>query len=126
MQHEARANKTILIVDDEPLLVSVIHRTLLEEGYDVLTADDGELGLSLVREHKPDLILLDIMMPGLDGILTLEKIREISSAPVIMITGARDEKLLEKTLDSGADDFIRKPFRINELVARIQAKLRRN
>ncbi len=125
MQQETSRKKTILVVDDEPRLVLMIQRTLLDEGYEVFTAGDGELALSLVKEHNPDLILLDIMMPGHDGIFTLERIREISSAPVIMITGARDEKLLERTLDSGADDFLRKPFRTNELIARIQAKFRR-
>jgi DNA-binding response OmpR family regulator len=126
MQEQTFIDNLILIVDDEPLLVSMIRRTLESEGFRVMVAGDGVFALSIVREQNPDLILLDIMMPGPDGILTLERIREVSSAPVIMLTGARDEELVNKSIDSGADDFVKKPFRMNELLARIHAKLRRS
>jgi DNA-binding response OmpR family regulator len=126
MQEKTFTDKLILVVDDEPLLVSMIKRTLESEGFRVMIAGDGVFALTVVRENNPDLVLLDVMMPGPDGLLTLERIREISSVPVIMLTGARDENLVSKSMDGGADDFVRKPFRMNELLARINAKLRRN
>jgi len=126
MQYKTQPHQSILIVDDEPLVISMIKRVLEDEGYTVLSAGDGTFALSLVRECDPDLILLDILMPGVDGITTLERIRDISSAPVIMITGLRNDELLKRSFDSGADDFVKKPFRMKELIARIQTKLRRN
>lgn len=125
MNQTNNSEKVILVVDDEPLMVALIERSLIAEGYKVMTAGDGVYALSLLREYEPDLVLLDIKMPGPDGILTLQRVREISNVPVIMVTGMGGEDLLEKSIDSGADDFIRKPFRPNELVARVKAKLRR-
>ena len=117
--------RCILAIDDEPLMLTLIERILLSEGYRVLLAGDGASALSLAKEENPDLILLDIMMPGQSGFETLEKIREITNAPVIMLTGRRDTETVQKTIDAGADDFLKKPFRPNELIARIEAKLRR-
>jgi DNA-binding response OmpR family regulator len=119
------AEKLILVVDDEPLMVTLVEKILVEEGYKVITAGDGVYAMSLVREYNPDLILMDIRMPGPDGILTLQRLRDISKVPVIMVTGMGGEELVEQSIDSGADDFIRKPFKPKELVARVKAKLRR-
>jgi DNA-binding response OmpR family regulator len=119
------AEKLILVVDDEPLMVTLVEKILVEEGYKVITAGDGVYAMSLVREYNPDLILMDIRMPGPDGILTLQRLRDISQVPVIMVTGMGGEELVEQSIDSGADDFIRKPFKPKELVARVKAKLRR-
>ena len=106
-------------------MVNLIDRFLTEAGFQVIKASDGVFALSQVRNHKPDLILLDINMPGPDGILTLERIREITETPVIMLTGVGNEKNLSESFDKGADDFITKPFKPDELIARIKAKLRR-
>jgi DNA-binding response OmpR family regulator len=119
------AEKLILVVDDEPLMVTLVEKILVEEGYKVITAGDGVYAMSLVREYNPDLILMDIRMPGPDGILTLQRLRDISQVPVIMVTGMGGDELVEQSIDSGADDFIRKPFKPKELVARVKAKLRR-
>ncbi|NLE08285.1 MAG: response regulator [Dehalococcoidales bacterium] len=125
MRDSGNKNLLILAVDDEPLILELISKTLLMEGYRVLTAGDGAAGLSLVREKDPDLILLDIKMPGQDGLLTLDHIRQITRAPVIMVTGFGGDEMVEKAINAGADDFIRKPFRPNELLARVKAKMRR-
>ena len=125
MQSRNVSNKKILVVDDEVVMLTLLERVLEEEGYGVLLASNGEQGFKLVQEEQPALILLDIMMPGPDGYTTLEKIREISTAPVIMLTAVRDSESIQRAIDSGADDFIKKPFRPAELVARIEAKLKR-
>lgn len=125
MQEKTKSRGLILVIDDEKIILSLIERILLSKGYQVLLASDGVYGLNLVKEQNPDLILLDITMPGLDGFATLEKIREVSNSPVIMVTGKQDMESLQRTIDNGADDFIRKPFRPKELVARIETKLRR-
>ena len=125
MRERENTEKLILVVDDEPLMVTLVEKILVEEGYKVITAGDGVYAMSLVREYNPDLILMDIRMPGPDGILTLQRLRDISQVPVIMVTGMGGEELVEQSIDSGADDFIRKPFKPKELVARVKAKLRR-
>jgi len=116
---------TILIIDDELNILELLERVLKSEGYNVLSAADGVYGISLLKEHKPDLILLDIVMPGPDGFTVLDNIRKDSDVPVIMITAKRDTESLNKALNLGADDYIKKPFRPSELVARVHAKLRR-
>ena len=116
---------TILVIDDEPDMLHLLERILTAEGYRVISATDGNYGLVLVQDIKPDLILLDIMMPGPDGFTVLESIRKHSNVPVIMLTAKRDVESLQKTLNLGADDYIKKPFRPAELVARLHAKLRR-
>ena len=119
-------DKLIMIVDDEPMMVSFIEKILIDEGYRIVTAGDGNTALQLISKEEPDLILLDIRMPGADGVSTLERIRQLTNAPVIMVTGLGGDDLIERSIDTGADDFIRKPFRPNELLARIKAKLRRH
>lgn len=115
----------ILVVDDHPEMLALIHQILVLEGYTVETASDGFAALELFPEFKPDLILLDIMMSGLDGFQVLERLRRISDVPVIMLTAKGEVESKAMTLFGGADDYITKPFMTRELIARIRAKLRR-
>jgi DNA-binding response OmpR family regulator len=100
-------------------------KTLESAGYDVSLASDGVYGMELFKEKKPDLVILDIKMPGPDGYQVLDSIRQQSNVPVIMVTGIRQADTIAKTLNLGADDFMMKPFSPSELIARIRAKLRR-
>lgn len=120
-----KRKQLILAVDDEPDILRLLNRILESAGYDVALAANGTLALELLEKHKPDLILLDIRMPELDGFQVLGLIRQRSAVPVIMLTGNRDVTAVRDTLDLGADDYIRKPFSTPELLARIRAKLRR-
>ena len=115
----------ILAVDDQESILKLLRVNLTVEGCRVITASDGSSALELLEEHKPDLVLLDIMMPGLDGFQTLDLIRERTNVPVIMLTAIDEVTSLQRTLVAGADDYVTKPFSILELVARIRAKLRR-
>ncbi len=115
----------ILVVDDEPQIVDLLRSYLLRDGFDVEAASDGEAALAAVRRHRPDLVVLDLMLPRLDGREVCRRIRESERTPIIMLT-ARDEetdKLLG--LELGADDYITKPFSPREVVARVRAVLRR-
>ena len=119
-------NRTcIMAVDDEPVILTILKRILEPEGYEVVTASDGLSALVLLDKRKPDLVLLDIMMPGLDGFQVLDSIRERFDVPVIMLTARCDQESLVETLKTGADDYVRKPFSAAVLLARITAKLRR-
>ena len=117
--------KTILIVEDEQNIVDILSFNLSREGYDTLEAYDGPTGLQLALEQNPDLILLDLMLPGMDGWQVLREIRKTSNVPIIMLT-AKDETF-DKVLglELGADDYVAKPFEPKELLARIKAVLRR-
>ena len=115
----------ILAIDDQEYILRLVEAVLVPEGYDVVLAHDGKEGLKKVRETSPDLILLDIRMPGLNGFDVLRIIRERYNTPVMMLTAIRDEPSVRDAFDIGADDYIRKPFRKGELLARIRAKLRR-
>ena len=106
-------------------MLRLLERILVEEGYIVRLARDGVYGISILREEEPDLVLLDIMMPGPDGFTVLERIRRHSNVPVIMITGKRDIASIQRAVDLGVDDYVKKPFLPAELVARIHSKLRR-
>ncbi len=117
--------KRILVSDDEARMRRFVRMNLELEGYDVLEADNGLMALQRVRDDAPDLVLLDVMMPDLDGFETLARIREMSSVPVIMLTVKGDEEDRIRGLDLGADDYITKPFSPRELVSRIRAVLRR-
>jgi two-component system KDP operon response regulator KdpE len=118
--------KRILVVDDEPAFVNLVSRALTYGGYEVLVANDGREALRLLFDHRPDLVLLDVMMPGMDGWQTCSRIREISDVPVIMLTGEqKSEEDIVRGLDYGADDYLIKPVGSKELVARMQAILRR-
>lgn len=116
----------ILVVDDEKSISKIIAYNLKKEGYEVLCADDGEMGLELALNEKPDLILLDIMMPKMDGYEVCRKIRQQSNVPIIMLTARADEVDKVNGLEIGADDYVTKPFGNRELVARVKAHLRRN
>jgi OmpR family response regulator RpaB len=120
-----KKRKTILIVDDEEAVRNLLQRTLQDVGYDVITAANGQEALDKVPQFNVSLVLLDIMMPGLDGFQVLDLIRQQSSVPVIMLTGRGEVTTLRDALVLGADDYVRKPFRTRELLARIEAKLRR-
>jgi len=106
-------------------MLELYERILKPEGFDVLKAAEGVLGLSLLKQTSPDLVLLDIVIPSMDGIKILQNIRQSSNAPVIMVTAKRGTDSLLKAFSLGADDYITKPFRSTELVARIRGKLRR-
>ena len=115
----------IMVVDDEQAILRLLNRTLEPEGYGVIVTDNGRAALELLEEHMPDLVILDIMMPGLDGFQVLNLIRQRSSVPVIMLTAKREASTARDALGLGADDYVRKPFHTHELLARIRAKLRR-
>ena len=125
MKKESQNPRTILVIEDNQAMLQLLKRILEPEGYHVILATDGAIGMILFKEAKPDLVLLDMMMPGPDGLMTLKSIRQCSKIPVIMITAKRELETLEKSLDQGADDYVKKPFRPNELLARIKANLRR-
>jgi two-component system KDP operon response regulator KdpE len=117
---------TILVVDDEPQIRRVLQTTLSGNGYDVILAKDGQEAVdTVVREH-PDLILLDVNMPGMSGLEACGKIRLSFTGPIIMVTVRHSERDKIQALDSGADDYVVKPFAIGELLARIRAALRRS
>ncbi len=121
----AGEQRTILMVEDEAGLRNAVRLYLEMEGYRVITAVNGEEGLERVRQDLPDVILLDVMLPGIDGFETLRRLRRFSAAPVLMITAKGDENDVVKGLRLGADDYVRKPFGQAELASRIQAVLRR-
>ncbi len=116
---------TILVVDDEEHVRKLLQRILEEAGYSVVTAANGREALDTVSQANVSLVLLDIMMPEIDGFQTLDLIRQQCEVPVIMLTAKRDEKTLLDALNGGADDYMKKPFDKPELLARIKAKLRR-
>lgn len=120
-----RRNKIILIVDDEPRIIEAVGMSLEVEGFDISCASSGYEALKKLIKELPDLILLDIMMPEMDGFETLKKIREVSSVPVIMLTVKGEEADKVRGLTLGADDYVTKPFSANELISRIKAVLRR-
>src|SRR5258707_329250 len=116
---------SILVVDDEPTLVELVRSYLEREQYEVLTVEDGQTALTLARAAHPDLVVLDVMLPTLDGIEVCRQLRQFSDAYILMLTARAEEidKLLG--LAVGADDYLTKPFSPRELVARIKARLRR-
>ena len=116
---------TILVVDDEIQYQHLLRVNLESEGYSVVTRGDGEAAIDAVTTTAPDLVILDVMMPKLDGFSTCERIRQFSNVPIIMLTGKADEQDRVRGLNTGADDYIAKPFSATELVARVRAVLRR-
>src|SRR5512143_569098 len=117
--------QTILVIDDDPAQVKMIEMTLWEVKYRPVTATNGEEGLKTFRQHQPDLVVLDVMMPGMDGWETCYRIRQISTVPIIFLTGRQttDDKVSGFKL--GADDYLVKPFLPDELLARVETVLRR-
>ena len=119
-------NKRILIVDDEEWVRELVSRYLEQAGFDVVTAADGRKALTQFDSHRPDLVILDWMLPGLDGLEVATRIRKESSVPIIMLTARTDEGDRIKGLEFGADDYVVKPFSTRELEARVRAVLRRS
>lgn len=117
---------TIVTADDDAQLLRLIARNLEFEDYQVFTANDGEQALRLVETHAPDLVLLDVMMPKMDGFTACQRIREFSSVPIIIITARGQDRDKVHGLDLGADDYLTKPFSVEELLARVRAVLRRS
>lgn len=121
-------HETILVVEDEPDIREVMEYSLAREGFRVLTTGDGELGLAKAREKAPDLVLLDLMLPGLDGVDVCRRLKEdplTRAVPVIMVTAKGEESDVVLGLGIGADDYVVKPFSPKELIARVRAVLRR-
>ncbi|MEK7788068.1 MAG: response regulator transcription factor [Chloroflexota bacterium] len=117
---------TILVVDDEPQLVKVLRGYLEQGGFRVVTAGDGPMALTQYKHEKPDLVLLDLNLPGMDGIEVARRLRALSNVPIIMVTARVDETDRLIGLELGADDYVPKPFSAREVVARVRAVLRRS
>ncbi len=117
--------RCVLIIEDEQAIVDILKFNLEKEGYSVLYATDGQTGLELALSENPDLILLDVMLPRMDGFEICKKVREKSSTPIIMLTAREEEVDKVLGLELGADDYMTKPFSIRELTARVKANLRR-
>ncbi len=115
----------ILIVDDEPRYLRLMEANLITEGFEVIKATNGQEAVDKVAKEQPDLVLLDIMMPVLDGFAATERIREFSGVPIIVVTARGEENARVRGLDLGADDYIVKPFSATEMLARVRAVLRR-
>lgn len=122
---EQKKQPFIMVVDDDEEIRKIVSRTLTLEGFDVATANDGISALALMEERKPDLVVLDIVMPGLDGFQVLDHMRKASDVLVLILTGKCEINSLQQALVAGADDYVKKPFSTRVLVARIRAKLRR-
>jgi two-component system OmpR family response regulator len=116
----------ILIVDDDKNLLEVLKYNLLNDGYAVITAEDGAMALEMARREKPDLIILDIMLPGLDGIEVCRILRKETDVPILMLTAKTQEIDKVVGLEIGADDYMTKPFSLRELISRLRAMLRRS
>jgi two-component system KDP operon response regulator KdpE len=120
------SSASILVVDDEPQIRRVLRSTLTFRGYELVEAASGEEALELARKVRPDLILLDVNLPGMSGIETCREIRRFTASPIIMLTVRNAERDKVVALDAGADDYVTKPFGIEELLARVRASLRRH
>ncbi len=116
---------TVLVVEDDPHTVEVVRLYLQRDGHSVLTAQDGLSGLRLFREGRPDLVVLDLMLPGMDGLQVCRTIRQESDVPIVMLTARVEEEDRVAGLELGADDYVTKPFSLRELAARVRAVLRR-
>lgn len=119
-------NKRILVVDDEPPIQRILRRNLMMSGYEVIIAENGKQAVEMVHLHQPDLILLDLCMPGeMDGLDVCVKVRQMAQTPIIVLSAVTEEKQKVRALDLGADDYLTKPFGNDELQARVRACLRR-
>lgn len=126
MTEDQFKNRLILVVDDEERMARFIHLNLEHDGFQVIEAYRGMQAIQVLRDALPDLIILDVMMPDIDGFEALKLIREVSSVPVIMLTAKGEEDDRVRGLELGADDYVTKPFSPRELVSRVRAVLRRN
>jgi two-component system response regulator MprA len=122
---EMPMKEKILIIEDDHAIVNLLQRGLVLEGYDIAVALDGFAGMRSAREEKPDLVILDWMLPKMDGLAVCQDIREIGSIPILMLTAKDSVRDRVEGLDAGADDYMVKPFDLNELLARVRALLRR-
>src|SRR5437899_1855581 len=115
----------VLVVDDEPQITRVLRTVLTSQGYQVKTAGEGESALSSFTEWRPELVITDLYMPHMDGLELCRRIRALSNVPIIVLSVKGEERTKVEALDSGADDYVTKPFGIDELLARVRAALRR-
>src|SRR5438034_11844601 len=116
----------VLVVDDEPQITRVLRTVLTSQGYQVRTAAEGEAALSNFAEWRPELVITDLYMPHMDGVELCRRIRAISTVPIIVLSVKGEERTKVEALDCGADDYVTKPFGIDELLARVRAALRRS
>src|SRR6204780_1554919 len=119
-------HRRILVVDDEPPITRVPPTTLSAEGYDIRVANDGEMALELMKNWTPHVVITDLAMPNLDGVGLCRQVRQISKVPIIVLSVRGQDRSKVEALDAGADDYVTKPFSMNELLARIRAQLRRS
>jgi two-component system, OmpR family, KDP operon response regulator KdpE len=119
------ANARILVVDDESQITRVLRTTLTAQRYDVRVANDGETALEIMKDWIPDLVITDVSMPNMDGLALCHELRTRSQVPIIVLSVKEDDRTKVKALDLGADDYVTKPFSMNELLARVRANLRR-
>jgi two-component system KDP operon response regulator KdpE len=128
MQNETRPGDRpvkIVVADDEQAILRMLTRNLTRRGYEVVTAADGEEALNQIEDTRPDLVILDLMMPRLDGLEVCRKVREWSQVPIIILSARGEESRKVEALDLGADDYLTKPFGLDELLARVRVALRR-
>lgn len=116
----------ILVVDDEPQITRVLRTSLTAQGYDIRVASDGEMALEIAKDFAPDLVITDLVMPNMNGVELCKRLRSVSQVPILVLSVRGEERSKVEALDSGADDYITKPFSTSELLARIRANLRRS
>src|SRR5580704_10993547 len=117
--------RRILVVDDEPQITRVLRTSLSSQGYDIRVANDGETALEIMKDWTPDLVVTDLSMPNMDGLELCRRLRVTSKVPIIVLSVRGEERTKVQALDAGADDYVTKPFGIEELLARVRASLRR-
>ena len=115
----------ILVVDDEPQITRVLRTALVAQGYEIRVANDGEMALEIMKDWSPHLIITDLSMPGMNGVELCRRVRAVSQLPILVLSVRDQERQKIEALDAGADDYITKPFSMNELLARVRANLRR-
>lgn len=126
LNHQTKTKpSSILVIDDDKVVTAIIESSLMQEGYQVYLAHDGQAGLREMYNHRPDLVILDLVMPNMDGWTTCARIRQVSDVPIIMLTARGQEEDIVRGLDEGADEYIVKPFDVGVLKARVRAVLRR-
>jgi two-component system, OmpR family, KDP operon response regulator KdpE len=118
-------HRRILVVDDEPQITRVLRTSLSSQGYDIRVANDGETALEIMKDWTPDLVVTDLSMPNMDGLELCRRLRVTSKVPIIVLSVRGEERTKVQALDAGADDYVTKPFGIEELLARVRAALRR-
>ena len=126
MEEEWNDKKTILIVDDEKMILNLLSHNLSREGYNIIEATDGIEAIKIAQEKKPDIILLDVMLPKMDGLTVCKRIKNLMNVPILMVTARGEELDKIVGLELGADDYITKPFSVRELIARVKANLRKS